>query len=199
MAADSTSGPDPGDAIGRCRLSTGRLVAAEWHALADHHGLDLVDVITEVLTTTTTRALPPSWSGDYDRTRATAWIEERDTESPTLLVVEVDTARAVGLVILHGSGADAGPGPVEVRLGYVLAEAAWGRGLATELVAALVDWARSTPGITSLSGGVAAGNEASARVLLRNGFEPAEVTAGGERNFRLEVPNASPEGRASTS
>lgn len=186
MAADPTSGPDLRAVVERCRLSTDRLVAAEWHWLADRHGLDLVDVVSSVLTAATTEALPPSWQGDHDRARATAWIGERDEESPTLLVVERDGGRAVGLLILFPSTEGAGPEPVELRLGYVLAEAAWGRGLASELVAGLVDWARSTPTIASLAGGVAEGNEASVKVLRRNGFQPAEVS-GGEQVYRLTL------------
>ena len=57
-----------------------------------------------------------------------------------------------------------------MRLGYVVAESVWGRGFATELVAGLVEWSRSEPSIRTISAGVAPTNEASIRVLDKNGF-----------------------------
>ena len=99
----------------------------------------------------------------------------RDAESPTLLAVDRATGVAAGLLILFERATD--DHLCELRIGYVLAEDCWGRGLATELVGGLVDWARSEPTIGSVSAGVARLNPASARVLVVNGFQPVE---GGE-------------------
>ena len=174
------------DIARRCGFRTERLSVGDWRRLSDRHGLDLVDVISEVLTPATTIALPPEWQGEFDRERAACWMEARDTESPTLLVVEAEAAMAVGLMILFES-ADRGNGDrIDVRLGYVLAEEAWGRGLATELVAGLVTWARSEPSIGSVSAGVADGNEASVRVLVKTGFELAGSRSG-ERFYSVAV------------
>ena len=129
--------------------------------------------------------MPPEWHGDFDQIRATRWIEERDAESPTLLVLDRENRHAIGFVMLF-EGGDEDSADVDVRLGYVLAEAVWGRGVATELVAGLVEWARSQPEIASLSGGVASGNEPSARVLRKNGFEPSEESTG-EQMFALRL------------
>ena len=57
-------------------------------------------------------------------------------------------------------------------MGYVIAESAWGKGFATEVVAGLADWCRDNGTIRSLIGGVADRNGASARVLRKNGFVP---------------------------
>lgn len=78
---------------------------------------------------------------------------------------------------------------VDLRLGYVIAESSWGKGIATELVAGLVEWAVASTGIVSISGGVAPGNLASARVLGKAGFSPVEHDGDSpeEQIYRIEV------------
>ena len=168
-------------------FTTERLTVDEWHRLSDRYGLDLGDVVTSVLTARTTAPLPPEWHGDFDHERAEAWINGRDAESPTLLVVETTTGDAVGLVILFESPGTHEGSRWDLRIGYVLAEATWGRGLATELVGGLVGWAEAEPTLGSISGGVAIENEASARVLRKNGFTPIEER-NGERIFSRACP-----------
>lgn len=160
-------------------FSTPRLVVDEWHRMAEVHGIDLVEVVSGVLTERTTAALPPSWQGDFDAARATAWIQERDAESPTLLAIERDSDGPAGLVVLFLDASD-------VRLGYVLAEGAWGRGLATELVAGVVAWARGRADIVTITGGVDAGNTASANVLTKTGFAMIEAR-GSELIYQLQL------------
>ena len=174
------------DIAGRCEFSTERLSVAEWHDLAERRALQLTDVVRAVLTQATTRALPPEWRGDFDEARAVRWIEARDAESPTLLAVDTESGGPVGLVILFEAVLPGTADRVDLRLGYVLAETAWGRGLATELVRGLVDWARSAPSIESLTAGVADGNETSARVLVKAGFA-LSGRAGSERVYSLTL------------
>ena len=171
------------EAAKRCAFETDRLVVGDWHDLAERLGLDLADVITVVLTTTTTSSLPPAWCGDYDADRATRWIIDRDAESPTLLAIEKETGDVIGLILLFETALDDGSSEIDLRLGYVLAEWAWGNGFASELVNGLVGWARSEPLIGSISGGVAQDNEASAKVLVKNGFAPTHRQSG-ERLYR---------------
>jgi ribosomal-protein-alanine N-acetyltransferase len=172
------------DTVRHCVIETDRLSAGDWHEFADRYRLDLVDVVRTFLTPATTTALPPDWQGDFDEERAGLWMSARDAESATLLVIELETRQPVGLLILSEAAGECEQ--LDVRLGYVLAEAAWGRGLASELVGALVEWARSEPFIESISGGVAATNDASAHVLGKTGFQPTGVT-GGEHTYRLNV------------
>ena len=63
-----------------------------------------------------------------------------------------------------------------VELGYWIARPHWGRGLATESCAALVEIAR-TLGLSELEGSHFVDNPASARVLEKLGFEPTGLTA----------------------
>lgn len=147
-----------------------RVPADEWRGA-------LASVVREVLTPAVTRALPPDWAGPYDEARARNWINDRDAEGTNLLVVNRATHVAIGLVILNRP-----PGPDgeanELRIGYLLAEHAWGKGFASELLTGLVAWGENEPGIGSLAGGVARDNAASRRVLEKAGFEVAEP--GGE-------------------
>ena len=174
------------DTVAQCSICTDRLVAAEWHTLADRHGLDVVSIVSRVLTPATTQALPPEWHGNFDRERATRFVAARDQESPTLLVVEQHTILPVGIMILFESVDEIDSDGVDVRLGYVLAEPVWGRGIASELVSGLIEWARAQPSIVTLSGGVAHDNVASTRVLTRNGFVATDSHAG-QQTYRLDV------------
>ena len=172
-----------------CEFVTERLLVKEWHSLAasEWRERDLAAVVAELLTPAVTRALPPGWGGDYDEERARRWIGERDSEGVTLLVVERSSGDPAGVVILGDELTD--NGQINVRLGYLLAESGWGRGIASELVAGFVEWCRGHA-VASISGGVAIDNPASARVLVKNGFELVAGDGGvgaGEQLFRLDL------------
>ena len=95
----------------------------------------------------------------------------------------------MGLVILFEDST--APGPlVDVRLGYVLAKSAWGKGLASEMVGGLVRWCRASDMICSMTGGVASEDPASGKVLVNNGFERLSVGhegAGPEQTYVLRL------------
>lgn len=171
-----------------CRFETERLDVAPWHEVAAVAELDLPEAVAEMLTARATAALPEAWRGDFSVERAAAWIDERDYESPTLLVTEAESGSLAGLVMLADVPLE--EARLEVRIGYVIAERFWSRGLATELVAGLVDWARSQPSVQQLTGGVDSTNPASARVLLKNGFERIPDRKRGEAIYRLRIDGA---------
>ena len=60
-------------------------------------------------------------------------------------------------------------------VGFVIAEAAWGRGFATELLAGFTHRCRAE-GVSSLVGGVEARNSPSRRVLEKCGDNAPEIT-----------------------
>ncbi len=70
----------------------------------------------------------------------------------------------VGFLTLHWQGSD------QVMVGYLFAENAWGRGLASELVRGLVAHLQGLGWRGRVTGGVARDNPASAAVLLKAGF-----------------------------
>jgi RimJ/RimL family protein N-acetyltransferase len=169
-----------------CEFETDRLRVGEWHALSRDD--DLARVVAGILTDPVTRSLPSSWRGSYSAERARAWIGDRDSEGSTLFVVEKATDQAIGLMILFETDADSVAGGAEIRLGYLLAEHAWGKGYVTELIRDFVRWCRGQTGIRCLVGGVERGNAASIRVLKKNGFQAVhdDNAAGGEL-FRLTL------------
>jgi RimJ/RimL family protein N-acetyltransferase len=111
------------------------------------------------------------------------------------MAIEASAFRTERLVVEYWHLADvrrvsavvADPGGVTVRLGYLIAEGEWGRGLGGELVAGLVVWCRTEPAIRALIGGVAADNTASIRILERSGFKPEKAAPEGDLEYRLNL------------
>ncbi len=167
-------------------FETERLRCGPWIDEARQIGADLSSIVASLLTPATTAGLPPAWHGEFTVERARAWIEEREAHSTTLLVTDKPNHEPIGLVILtavppNGARAD-------LRVGYVIKETWWGRGIATELVAGLVDRARRDPGIVSVTGGADPSNGASIRVLERSGFHVVDRD-GGSMTYRVDVDN----------
>lgn len=159
-------------ALSDCHFATDRLIVGDWSLLLIGNTAEGLrnDFVVSLLTEPVTRHLPPHWQGPYDADRASQWFDQRRSESTVLLVVDRSDRSPLGLLIL--SETTNGDPSVDVRVGYMIKEDVWGRGLATELVAGLADWCRTDGTVRSLIGGVADGNEASTRVLTRNGFAP---------------------------
>lgn len=96
----------------------------------------------------------------------------RDPVLPSFMIVErtADTPRLVGACGLgrRPSGS--------IELGYWVARSHWGRGIATEACAALVEIARALR-LAALEGSYFLDNPASGRVLEKLGFEPSGIVA----------------------
>ncbi|MES9961865.1 MAG: GNAT family N-acetyltransferase [Sedimenticola sp.] len=148
---------------------TERLLVKEWHSFQEesHLSQNLPGIVKDILTPAVTESLPPAWQGRYSIDRARDWIKERDAEGVTLLVVEKSSTIPLGVVIIFDMSSS--PDVAELRLGYVLSESAWGRGVGSELVQGLVSFCRNQP-VLSITGGVAKDNYASKRILEKSGF-----------------------------
>ena len=175
-----------------CHFVTERLLVKEWHSLTadDWEETSLARVVSSMLTEPVTRSLPTPWQGDYSVERAAGWIAERDREGASLLAIDRYSRAPVGLVILFETANEDISGGTEVRLGYMLAESAWGQGLASELVAGFVRWCREVPTIVAIAGGVEPDNVASCRVLEKNGFTVDEASGeanSADRLYRLKL------------
>jgi RimJ/RimL family protein N-acetyltransferase len=168
-----------------CRFVTSRLEASEWHSTPNATE-DLSIVIAQMLTPAVTQTLPDEWHGPYSQDEARDWIIERDSEGATLLIRETGSNQPVGLMILFEFAVD-DTEQLDVRLGYLLSEGAWGRGFASEMVEGFVAWCRAQPQLRSIAWGVEHGNDASARVLINNGFVAAAAEDSGERIFQLSL------------
>jgi ribosomal-protein-alanine N-acetyltransferase len=83
-----------------------------------------------------------------------------------------------------------GPIPGEGALGFYLARAYWGRGLATEAARALVNFGFNELGLCKIVTAVQVGNVASVRVLEKLGFAVVRTEPGELRSFfHFELPN----------
>jgi [ribosomal protein S5]-alanine N-acetyltransferase len=104
------------------------------------------------------------------RARLATWLREQAEQGGTKWRVEDPAGRMIGRAGFRLS--DDGR---RRELGYLLAPAQWGRGLATEVARALVHWHREhLDGLEPRLEAVAfAGNLASRRVLEKCGFSPA--------------------------
>ena len=148
-------------------FDTQRLTARHWRRhLADAtERRALEEALSGILTARVLEHLPPSLQLSHHGGRVSDWISACAAQSDVLLVQEA--GHPVGLLILAaGAGAS---GDREIHIGYLLAETAWGRGLASELVAGLVSAMEAGEPVI-LVAGVGRENPASARVLRKCGF-----------------------------
>jgi len=76
------------------------------------------------------------------------------------------TGAHIGDLALHGRADDAR----QAEIGYTLARAAWGLGLATEAVGALLDYAFGPLGLHRITATLDIANARSAALLARLGF-----------------------------
>lgn len=166
------------------RFETDRLIVDEWHAHSPSDE-DLAESVVAILTPAVTRSLPAGWQGGYSMDRAAKWITERDQESTNLLIRHRSSGKPAGLMIVFRTDDPSNGSPV--RIGYMLAESAWGQGIGTELLNGFIGWSR-TAGVASIVGGVERENIASQRVMEKTGFvvQPGDASDG-ELSYRLDL------------
>ncbi|MFN8389824.1 MAG: GNAT family protein [Bdellovibrionota bacterium] len=103
----------------------------------------------------------------YKESDAKAWIRLASNELPeTNFAIASRQEPIGGIGLLFGRDVFRR----NAELGYWLGEPYWGRGIATQAVAAFVDYAFEVFDIGKLTAGVFDGNVASQRVLEKNGF-----------------------------
>ncbi len=170
-------------------FTTARLSVRDWRpALADPAARRALEAaLAGLLTPPVLAPLPPALQLDPAPGAVAAWVQDRAAEAEVMTVAAADGGGLVGLLLL---AADPDPAPAAdpaLHLGYLLAETAWGRGLATELLAGLVA-ALSGRGPLRLRAGVDRTNPASARVLVKAGFVALpELSAAGAAMFERRV------------
>lgn len=160
-------------------FSTKRLVVVHWDTeFADKRTkLGLTDDLTNLLTPPVLEHLPEPLQLQTDSNAVSYWISARQAEADVYTLRCQRTGRLLGLLIL--AGFSKGAAQTTIHIGYLFCETSWGQGLATEMLAGLVDWKLKGGQNTLLMGGIGKGNPASARVLEKAGFErsPEHSTA----------------------
>jgi RimJ/RimL family protein N-acetyltransferase len=113
------------------------------------------------------RNLKDRFPHPYTAGDARAWIKRSSIERPfATLAIEVDGAAVGGVGIELGTDVFRR----SAEIGYWLGEPFWGRGIATEALAAFTEYAFRHFDICRLEAGVFDWNPASMRVLEKNGY-----------------------------
>ncbi|KRC61811.1 hypothetical protein ASE14_13450 [Agromyces sp. Root81] len=149
----------------------------------------MIDGIATALTGVTLRPMRPSEAADLGRvirenrahlTRNGDYgdlVEMTDAELAAMLERAEVAEHYFGVFdgrILQGIVSLVPVDPPRYGSGYWLAEAATGRGIATEAMRSLLEHARMTLGATDVFAGVTHGNTPSIRLLERLGFQESE-------------------------
>lgn len=108
----------------------------------------------------------------YTREHAEQWIAiATGGKRGTNLAIAIDNEVVGGIGISVGDPERPGLCDHCGEIGYWLGETFWGRGIVSEAVAALTEWAFTELGLVRLYAPVFARNTASARVLEKAGYE----------------------------
>lgn len=147
----------------KLRFETVRLHIAPWQN--DRDRAEFRSELTQALTPAVLEYLPPSMAFDGKTEDIQAWIDERERKSDVFSIKEKTTGAFVGLFFVFVSEGEANS---QIRhIGYLLSESYWGQGIASEALSAVVTHLPEQV----LKAGVAKDNPASARVLMKAGFE----------------------------
>lgn len=172
--------------VSACRFETDRLRVENWNAAlrSGDKRAALMAGLSALLTPAVTKYLPEPMRLSRGPDEIESWVSAQNRESDVFHVRDRKTQEFLGLLIL-AAFQDA-TGDLTVRLGFLLAEKAWGKGIATELVHGLVGWCEKQGLSGQLLGGVEAQNAASAAVLTKAGFtRVAEMSTDETDMFRL--------------
>jgi RimJ/RimL family protein N-acetyltransferase len=145
-------------------LSDGRIMLRPWR-IADLAVIELASRDPEITVGTSVPTPYTEAAGDAWLTRQHAQREQRTGIS--LAIAEVGTDRALGYVGVSGIVWR----HLRGSLGYWVAAARRGQGIASAAVGLLVPWVFSGLGLVRVEALVALDNQASRRVLEANGFE----------------------------
>ena len=131
-----------------------------------------LNAISNIMTASVTKSLPPHWQGKYSLKRTQDWLEECENDGTVVLGVREESNRIlIGLMILFVIPNDKDSKLHDLRVGYLFREDSWGHGFASEVVKGLLEWCcNESSEVAKVVGGVALDNPASKRVLLKNGF-----------------------------
>ena len=153
-----------------CLFTSNRVSVLNWNhiesALEFEHSR--IQSVLQILTPNVTKAVPEGWQKIKSNNEAESWIQRRKIEGNFYGIVLSETTEIIGFLFLYP--VKDVEDLVQLRLGYLLREEVWGKGIGTELINGLVEWARHTELIASIAGGVEKENLGSIRVLEKNGF-----------------------------
>ena len=122
----------------------------------------LLAAIPQILTPEVVENLPPYFHDINTQSDARVWYERMMRESRLWIVTDSQLDLPIGFIFAFVECNTA-------HIGYLLNQASWGKGLASELLRAFIDEAANTRW-HRLIGGVDRSNIASTKLLLKLGF-----------------------------
>lgn len=125
--------------------------------------------VLNIMSPKVTHALPTGWQNINTTLDANNWINKITEECSFLLVQLKDTEEVIGFIFLYEPANM--KQPVDIRLGYLLSEKYWGKGIGSELIKGLLTWCSFSGAISSITAGIELDNFASIKVLMKNNFE----------------------------
>lgn len=165
-------------------FTTRRLDVRSWRSLLQSAAqrAALEQDLALILTPNVLAPLPEPLQMPRGATQISDWVRAREAESDVYSVADLGTGLLLGLLILAHNGTK------NVHLGYMLADAAWGKGYATEVVSGLIEAAPAGQGLSFVAG-VDVTNPASISVLLKAGFKLSQETSTPQTRFYIrDVP-----------
>lgn len=133
-----------------------------------------------ILSPEVTRYLPPNFHGVATLNDAKTWLSEQLQTSQVYGIYHNTEHSLIGLLIIYEDNSHA-------HIGYLFEQQHWGKGYASELLAALVHYAKSQTNWTVMKGGVSIDNPASAHVLTKIGFIKTLSNMNNMHHFELAL------------
>ncbi len=125
---------------------------------------EILERVPELLSTPVVEYLPPYFQGIKSQSDAQLWFERMVSESRLFVVRHNDLDLIIGFIFASIENDH------DAHIGYLLGEAYWGQGLASELLKGFIAQANKEKKWTKLVGGMDSSNIASSRLLVKLGF-----------------------------
>ncbi len=171
-----------------CLFKTKRVSILNWNFIESQTELKnaATQSVLKIMTPNVTKALPDGWQNIDTIDKAENWIAERKKDSNFYSITLSATNEIIGFMFLYENNESKKTN--ELRLGYLLNESTWGKGIGSELIKELVDWSKNVGIINAISGGVEKDNIGSIKVLEKNGFHKLnEVLPGNMLLYKIDL------------
>jgi len=161
-------------------FKTNRVSILKWNFIESQTNLknSTTKSVLKIRTPNVTKNLPDGWQNIDTANKAENWIVERKKDSNFYSITLTETNEIIGFMFLYENNEIKKSN--ELRLGYLLTESKWGKGIGSELINGLVKWSKDLDIIDSISGGVEKDNIGSIKVLEKNGFYKPNVELPGD-------------------
>ncbi|GLX83712.1 GNAT family N-acetyltransferase [Thalassotalea eurytherma] len=137
--------------------------------------------IVDILTPNVVENLPPYFQNVNSISAAQHWLAHINSDCRLLVVKLTGTNSPIGFVFISSENTN------KTHVGYLLSEAYWGYGYATEILQGLLEFIRSEGQIMNLVAGVAPDNVASIKLLHKLGFNKVPSNDNGAVFFEYQL------------